>query len=148
MSGTPIPTIGTHKGVGIHDFQSAERITDVVKPEIDYVAGESDLAALYDFARDFMRCPEARMFARRKIDAAFDLGQANRGDIDLTKLRAGCPTGGLATLEWVDARRHCSALDASARAPGVCMKVPRRSDADAERLRAAQDACRQRLAVA
>jgi hypothetical protein len=89
----PIPTVGTHKGVGIHDFQSAERIASVVKPEISYVAGEADPAALYSFACDFTRCPEARFFARRKIEAAVELGQANRSDVDLVKLRAGCPTG-------------------------------------------------------
>jgi hypothetical protein len=65
-----------------------------------------------------------------------DLGDAGRGDVDLVRLRAGCPTGGLATLEWADTRRHCSRLDARANAPGA--KAPQRSEVDRERVMAAQ----------
>jgi hypothetical protein len=49
-----IPSIGKYKGVEIHDYQSAEGVANVVKPEIDYVHREANLAKLYAFATDFM----------------------------------------------------------------------------------------------
>jgi hypothetical protein len=47
----------------------------------------------------------------------------------------GC---GLVTLKWAATGRYCSALDATANAPGVCREAPRRSDADREHGRSAE----------
>jgi hypothetical protein len=97
---TGIPTIATHRGIGIHDQQSAARIR-VVKAAIDRVARMSALMELVDFAGDVQQPPEARMFAASKVEAEYSLAaddRRNRPAIDLDRLRA--VVAGLDSLTW------------------------------------------------
>ncbi len=48
MSDDKIPIIDMHRGVGVHDSQPPERISRVVKPEIDLVLDRlTDIQELY-----------------------------------------------------------------------------------------------------
>jgi hypothetical protein len=69
---TQIPTIATHRGIGIHDHQTPARVK-VVKAAIDRVARMSDILELADFAGDPRQPPEARMFAASKIAVEYEL---------------------------------------------------------------------------
>ena len=138
---TYFPVVEKYKGLGVFDYQSRERIEMTVRPQIDMIDQIDDVAILYDFAVNAMLCPEARLFARAKIEAVYELRateHGNRGDTDLTKLRVGCPTGGLLTMKWADPMRYCSLLDGGdVYAPiGLRRDVPRRPPAEAERLSA------------
>ena len=97
---TQIPTIASHRGIGIHDRQGAARIK-VAKAAIDRVARMSDVLELADFAADSQQPPEARMFAANKIEVEYEVAaeeRRNRPIIDLEKVRA--TVGGLDSLEW------------------------------------------------
>ena len=98
MAHVPFPTVETYRGIGIHDFQSRERIETVVKPAIDRIHAENDPEALFDFAGNAAMPPEARRFAKAKCEAAFEFAASSRvvrPSIDLEKLRA--LTAGLAS---------------------------------------------------
>jgi hypothetical protein len=87
---TQIPTIATHRGIGIHDDQTPARIK-IVKAAIDRVARTSDILELADFAADPQQAPEARMFAANKVEAEYELAaeeRRNRPTIDLDRVRA------------------------------------------------------------
>jgi hypothetical protein len=119
-----MPIIETYRGVGIHDFQTAERIAEVVKPAIDYVCGLSDLDHLADYAADCRNPPEARLLAAAKAEAAFELAADHREvrpDIDLERLRAH--TAGLDSLNWANPSNYCSLFDTWP--PGEPEPVPR-----------------------
>jgi len=95
---TQIPTIASHRGIGIHDRQGAARIK-VAKAAIDRVARMSDVLELADFAADSQQPPEARMFAANKIEVEYEVAaeeRRNRPIIDLEKVRVA----GLDSLEW------------------------------------------------
>ena len=97
---TQIPTIASHRGIGIHDRQGAARIK-VAKAAIDRVARMSDVLELADFAADSQQPPEARMFAANKIEVEYEVAaeeRRNRPIIDLEKVRA--TVAGLDSLEW------------------------------------------------
>ena len=90
---TQIPTIASHRGIGIHDRQGAARIK-VAKAAIDRVARMSDVLELADFAADSQQPPEARMFAANKIEVEYEVAaeeRRNRPIIDLEKVRATVP---------------------------------------------------------
>jgi hypothetical protein len=88
-----MPIIETYRGVGIHDFQSRERIETVVKPEIDRVHAMSDsdeLAAVLDSAR---WSPEAHILAGSKIIAISERAadkRLPRPDLDLRTIAGVC----------------------------------------------------------
>jgi len=108
---TQIPTIATHRGIGIHDHQSPPRIR-IVKAAIDRVARMSDILDLADFAADPRQPPEARMFAASKVEVEYELAaeeRRNRPIIDLERVRA--TVAGLDSLVWRDPDRYCSLLD-------------------------------------
>ena len=108
---TQIPTIATHRGVGIHDNQTPARIR-VVKAAIDRVARMSDILELADFAADPRQPPEARLFAASKIECEYELAaeeRRNRPIIDLERVRA--TVAGLDSLVWRDPDRFASLLD-------------------------------------
>src|SRR5262249_20426975 len=93
-------TIGSHKGIGLHDCQSAARIK-VVKAAIDRVARISDVLELADFAADPRQPPEARLFAASKVECEYELAaeeRRNRPIIDLERVRA--TVAGLDSIEW------------------------------------------------
>jgi hypothetical protein len=109
---TQIPTIATHRGIGIHDHQSPARIR-TVKAAIDRVAGMSDILELVDFAADPQQPPEARMFAASKVEVEYELAAEERRSrpiVDLDRVRA--TVAGLDSLAWRDPARFCSLLDA------------------------------------
>jgi len=108
---TQIPTIGTHRGIGLHDNQTLARIK-VVKSAIDRVAQMSDILELADFAADPRQPPEARMFAASKVAAEYELAaeeRRNRPTIDLDRVHA--TVAALDSLVWRDPDRYCSLLD-------------------------------------
>jgi hypothetical protein len=106
-----IPTIATHRGVGIHDHQSPARI-QVVKAAIDRVARMSDIMELVDFAADPQQPPEARLFAANKVEVEYELAaeeRRNRPVVDLDRVRA--TVAGLDSLVWRDPDRYGSLLE-------------------------------------
>jgi len=118
---TQIPTIGTHRGIGLHDHQTPARIK-VVKAAIDRVARMSDVLELADFAADARQPPEARMFAASKVAGEYELAaeeRRNRPIIDLDRVHA--TVAGLDSLEWRDPDRYASLLDGPG---GVEREVP------------------------
>lgn len=95
-----IPTIASHRGIGIHDHQTPARIR-IVKVAIDRVAGMSNILELADFADDVNQPPEARTFACAKVEIEYQLSaeeRRNRPIIDLQKVRASI--AGLDTITW------------------------------------------------
>jgi hypothetical protein len=95
-----IPIIATHRGIGIHNCQSAARIR-AVKTAIDRVARTTDILKLVDFAADPKQPPEARMFAANKVEVEYEVAaeeRRNRPIVDLEKVRAS--VAGLDSLEW------------------------------------------------
>ena len=97
---TQIPTIASHRGIGIHDRQGAARIK-VAKAAIDRVARMSDVLELADFAADSQQPPEARMFAANKVEVEYEVAaeeRRNRPIVDLDLVRA--TVAGLDSLEW------------------------------------------------
>ena len=95
-----IPTIASHRGIGIHDHQSPARIR-VVKAAIDRVARMKDVLELADFAADSQQPPEARMFAANKVEVEYEVAaeeRRNRPIVDLDLVRA--TVAGLDSLEW------------------------------------------------
>jgi hypothetical protein len=109
---TQIPTIATHRGIGIHDHQTPARIK-VVKAAIDRVARMSDILRLADFAADPRQPPEARMFAASKIAVEYELAaeeRRNRPIIDLDRVHA--TVAGLDSVEWRSPVVYGTDLDA------------------------------------
>ena len=85
------PIIDRHCGVGIHDFQTPARIATIVKPAIAAVAGMNDVFGLADYAANYLKPPEARLFAAAKVEAAHAIATDERRvrpDVDLEKVRA------------------------------------------------------------
>ncbi|AWN43481.1 hypothetical protein [Methylobacterium durans] len=112
----PIPKVAIYRGVGIHDFQPAERIEAVVKPAIDAVYGISDPTALVAYASQAKNPPEARLFAAARCEAAWQLaaeGRVARPNINIDKLRA--IVVGLDSLYWINPNRYTSLLDTFSR---------------------------------
>jgi hypothetical protein len=99
---TPIPVIGSHRGIGIHDCQSPARVR-VVKAAIDRVARMSDILELTAFAADSQQPPEARLFAAKKVEVEYEVAAEERRNrpmpiVDLEKVRAS--VAGLDSVEW------------------------------------------------
>jgi hypothetical protein len=60
----PIPTIGTYRGVGIHEHQDDERI-EQVRRDIDAAYSiKSSMKDLIEFVQFRYMAPEARLLAR------------------------------------------------------------------------------------
>ena len=107
-----IPFLEEHRGIGIHDHQTRERIDGIVKPAIDAVLALSDVRALYAFAGDVSEPPEARLLAGAKCEALFELAiqeRRERPPIDLAQLRA--LTAGLDGETWRDPAFFGTLLD-------------------------------------
>jgi hypothetical protein len=107
-----ISTIETYRGVGIHDNQPQSRIEGVVKPEIDRVHAMRDAPALFAFACAPLNCPEARLLAAARCEAAWELAAENREvrpNVDLVKLRAF--VAGLDSAGWRDPYAYTTLLD-------------------------------------
>jgi hypothetical protein len=107
-----IPIVETYKGVVIHDAQLSARIEGVVKPEIDRVHAMTDPSSLFGFAGDSINCPEARLLAAARCEAAWELAAESREarpDVDLVMLRA--LTAGLDFVGWRDPFAYTTLLD-------------------------------------
>ena len=126
MSDDKIPIIDMHRGVGVHDSQPPERISRVVKPEIDLVLDRlTDIQELYGFAADATRSPELRLLAAAKIEAEFALAieerRARPTDVTLEKVRA--VVAGLNSQTWRSPTHYCSIFDRAP--PGKPKPAPR-----------------------
>jgi hypothetical protein len=107
-----MPTIGTYRGVPLHDFQPRARIEKVVKPAIDEVFGIADPEKLFTYAANNQNPPEARLFAAARCEACHQLAAESRvarPAIDLQLLRAH--VAGLGSRQWVDPKHYTSVLD-------------------------------------
>src|ERR1700693_1800018 len=96
-----IPFCETYRGVGVHVFQSPERISKV-KSAIDEVYAIHDLEQLYKYACKGHNPPEARLFAAAQCEAAWEAAVENREarpDVNLDKLRAVVAL--LDSLGWI-----------------------------------------------
>lgn len=122
-----IPIVGTHRGVGLHDQQSPERLVEV-RRAIDRVFEEHDFDRLFAIARDITWAPEARLFAAAKLEAAFQMAvdeRRERPSIDLLQVGAAVP--GLSSQRWRDPWHYKSLLDPGPR-PGQAEAVKRERD--------------------
>lgn len=107
-----IPTVGTYRGVGLHDQQSAERL-EVVKRAIDDVfAAAADSSQLLPIAGNPGWPPESRLFAAAMLEALMAIAADERRvrpDIDLEYVRA--IVAGLGSQTWRDPEVFASLLD-------------------------------------
>jgi len=90
MKADRIPIVGTHRGIGLHDCQSAERL-ELVRAAIDRVFHMENILDLVDFAADRLQPPEARMYAASKVKALYELAaerRENRPEVNLDRVRA------------------------------------------------------------
>jgi hypothetical protein len=116
----PVPTDGIYRGVPLHAWQSPHRVATVVRPAIDRVHNMSDLRELFQFACDPCNCPESRLLAAAKVQAASSLAASERQrqpKIDLELLAA--ITAGLDTVTWQSEEYFCTMFDY--RANGMAM---------------------------
>lgn len=106
-----IPTVGTHRGIGLHNHQTPARLA-VVRAAIDQVADMGDVLALVAFAADPQQPPEARLFAAHKVAVEYEMAaerRENRPIVDLDKVAAS--TAGLDSTKWRSPWRYGSLLD-------------------------------------
>ncbi|RAZ90160.1 hypothetical protein DPM33_15135 [Mesorhizobium hawassense] len=119
-----IPTIGEHRGVGLHDHQDEERLA-TVRREIDAVLDLTDPTLLVETCADVTWSPEARLTAAAKLKAMHQIAAEDRKvrpTFDLAYV-AAC-TAGLDSVYWRSPWHYGSLLDPG-RAPGEAGPVPR-----------------------
>jgi hypothetical protein len=119
MSNDAIPIIAEHRGVGLHNHQTAERLTIVRRAIDDVFEMTDDRNDLLKVARDPMWPPESRLLAAAMLEAKKAMAadkRETRPDIDLDYVRA-C-VAGLNSVTWRDRIRYCSMLDVCYRQPG------------------------------
>ena len=110
-----IPAVEVYRGVPIEDQQPAARIEGIVKPQIDFVLGMTNPAALVDYAADKSRPPECRMLAAAMAETMWTMAaeaRANRPAIDLEFLHA--VTAFLGSKKWRSPWRYGSLADRGA----------------------------------
>jgi hypothetical protein len=108
-----IPIVGTHRGVGLHDNQSEERLV-VVRAAIDRVYEIEDFRALIGVAGDPSWPPESRLFAGAKLQAIHAIATDRREvrpAFDLSFVKA--ILAGVNSQYWRDRHQFCSMLDYS-----------------------------------
>jgi hypothetical protein len=113
-----IPVVSFHRGVGLHDQQSPERLI-VVRQAIDDVFEQQDLARLQEISEDPSWPPEARLFSAAKLEAMYQIAVAERKErplIDLARVHAA--VAGLNSEKWRDPLHYASLLDPGP-APGI-----------------------------
>jgi hypothetical protein len=115
-----IPIVGFHRGVGLHDQQSPERL-ELVKAEIDFVFDSlTDLKELADYAGDMSHSPESRLLAGALVEARWQLAAEDRRArptrVDLDVVRASVCS--LNSQHWRSPWAFCSLLDPGP-APGA-----------------------------
>jgi hypothetical protein len=85
MTDHTLPVHEIYRGCEVYGLQSEERIA-AAKSEIDLVISMNDPPALFDFAIDATRAPEARLLAKNKALASLQTRQ--RRPIDVERLVA------------------------------------------------------------
>ncbi|CAN7313469.1 hypothetical protein LJR220_001664 [Bradyrhizobium sp. LjRoot220] len=127
-----VPIVGIHRGVGLHDCQSEERLV-VVRKAIDEVFDIADIRKLLDVAGDPCWPPESRIFAGAKLQAIHSIAtdrRETRPGIDLEYVRA--LLAGVNSKQWRDPNHYCSLLDYGRwGAPGT--KKPAKRDVPLQR---------------
>jgi hypothetical protein len=131
-----IPIIENYRGIGIHDFQTSERISGLVKPAIDFVYAMADPETLFDYAGKTTNPPEARIFAADKYRATNEARKTEHGDRLGRLVQLDAAIAGAASLGWADPAKYCSLLDTPPR-PGQPGIEPRPAE-QRDRLIAAQ----------
>jgi hypothetical protein len=124
-----IPTVGIHRGVGLHDHQSEARLSEV-RRAIDAVFNVEESRELLRIAADPRWPPEARLLAAAKLEAMFEIATDERKvrpNFDLSLVRAS--VAGLTSLQWRDPKCYASLLDYG-RAPGEEGPVKREQPLD------------------
>lgn len=119
-----IKAVEIYRGVEVHDCQPAERIEDIVKPDIDAAFELNSIADLIAFARNHERAPEARLLAAAKCEAKFQLAAAHREtrpNLSLQELRA--TVAGLDSRSWRSPYVYGSLFDTHP--PGEAAKIAR-----------------------
>jgi hypothetical protein len=105
---TDMPVALFHRGIGVHAFQSARRVTRV-KKQIDRVLAIADLMYLFEICDDAAWCPESRLLAAARCAAGLELAterrQARRPDIDRADIAAR--VADLAIREWQHPLKYC-----------------------------------------
>ncbi len=107
-----VPTIETYRGVGIHDFQSPQRIAEVVRPAIDAVFAMSDVDELWSYLTSCAHPPEARALAGALLKATSEAAadkRLPRPKVSLEGIDAICAS--VSSLKWVAADCYSSDLD-------------------------------------
>ncbi|MGY4605766.1 hypothetical protein ACVW16_004178 [Bradyrhizobium sp. USDA 4474] len=111
MNDDRIPIVALHRGVGLHDGQSPQRL-DVVRRAIDDVFDVSDIDRLFEIARDAHWPPEARLLAAAKLEAMVDIAvdeRAVRPPVDLMLVQA--IVAGLDSAKWRHPKYFASLFD-------------------------------------
>ena len=111
-----IPVQCHHRGIGVHAWQSPERV-EIVKAAIDEVFGLPSIPTLLGFLKDARNAPEARLFAAARLRAMHELAAESRigrpAGVDLAWLDAY--TAGMTSRTWMHARKFTTLLDPDCR---------------------------------
>lgn len=134
-----MPICETHRGIGIHQFQPADRVAAVVKPAIDRVLALDEPAELLAVAGDVQQAPEARLLAYDRL-CALDERRGSHATRVAGLEDAGACVAGLGALHWTDPASYASLFDFCPRGSNP----PRRPDVFTRELQAAQAAARVR----
>jgi hypothetical protein len=111
MDSDEIPTVGTHRGVGLEDQQPDARLA-LVRAEIDRVLGMADASELAGWAADPWHSPESRLLACAMCESMWAVAaetRNNRPPIDMELLHAS--VAGLGSRRWRDPDRYGSLLE-------------------------------------
>jgi hypothetical protein len=112
-----VPICETYRGVGLHIFQSPERLAKV-RRSIDDVNAIDDIQALYDYAANYPNPPEARLLASWRCEALWEDAVRKRlphPNLDVLKLRAF--VAGLSSFKWISPTHYGSDLQSGDQEP-------------------------------
>jgi hypothetical protein len=108
-----IPCLEVYRNCRVHDQQSPERISGIVKPEIDRVFAISDPRELFEICKSVKWSPEARLLCRARLLAGWELATEGRmprpEGVTIEKVKAH--TAGLDSVGWRDHEYFCTSLD-------------------------------------
>ena len=110
-----IPCRGSYRGIGLHDKQSAKRLK-IVRGEIDKVYSLTDVTALFEFACDVRKAPEARLFSAAKLEAMFAHAVEKRWERPaFNRARLKVVVNALDSRVWRDPTHYGTILDVRTR---------------------------------
>ena len=106
-----IPVVAEYRGVGIHGYQTPERIRKFVKPAIDRVFTIEDPDALWVYLLSAVNPPEARIWAAARLTGEIERRADKRLPLlEFTAAKVRAAVAGLAS-HWADPDRYCALLD-------------------------------------